>query len=514
MRDTPVPKAALDRATRFKIYDPDTGYDGTASLEDFGLVTATTGPGGGVEYPSTYPSNIDFVGAGGTPRGVGRATQEKHEYLKAAIRRAKGGRVATAGVSPISFRADHGTQWFFDSHFSLFEERNIPVTLGILTEPVGDPSHRYEPCSYTWPQIQAFHHRGCEMWPHTHSHTDPTLTAISEGRTVDEVLWRETVLPGIIMMQNGITPIGFQAAGITPCLTPSWGSEMFVPEAWDTNQGKWILENYGLVELAQYAKDRLGNFYTTGGKYRYLPTNGASDLGHYTLDSVTIAQAKIFLDQAIAWGVGAQIMWHPKVVAGGLSRFTTANLIELLDYVVTLRDAGQLVCLSSSGLHFADMDATNRRSIMKERYFSRGVVPGGTESAWARGGNTATPLSIAQDGTTGRYIVTQPAGASGYIYQGNSQATDHLWHGHMFSAEVQCRNTGQTVSSKMRISVYIDDVLIPGVNRLQTIADDAQWKTIRQSFCVPIGAQNIQVRIDRPIGDGVIEYRDFGVFPI
>lgn len=46
MRDTPVPKAVLDRATRFKIYDPDTGYDGTASLEDFGLVTATTGPGG------------------------------------------------------------------------------------------------------------------------------------------------------------------------------------------------------------------------------------------------------------------------------------------------------------------------------------------------------------------------------------------------------------------------------------------------------------------------------------
>lgn len=47
MRDTPVPKTALDRATRFKIYDPDTGYDGTASLEDFGLVTAVTGLGGG-----------------------------------------------------------------------------------------------------------------------------------------------------------------------------------------------------------------------------------------------------------------------------------------------------------------------------------------------------------------------------------------------------------------------------------------------------------------------------------
>lgn len=47
MRDTPVPKAVLDRATRFKIYDPDTGYDGTASLEDFGLVTAVS-PDGGV----------------------------------------------------------------------------------------------------------------------------------------------------------------------------------------------------------------------------------------------------------------------------------------------------------------------------------------------------------------------------------------------------------------------------------------------------------------------------------
>ena len=48
MRDTPVPKTVLDRATRFKIYDPDTGYDGTASLEDFGLVTTVTTPGGGI----------------------------------------------------------------------------------------------------------------------------------------------------------------------------------------------------------------------------------------------------------------------------------------------------------------------------------------------------------------------------------------------------------------------------------------------------------------------------------
>lgn len=56
MRDTPVPKAVLDRATRFKIYDPDTGYDGTASLEDFGLVTATTGPGGGVALSTNKKS--------------------------------------------------------------------------------------------------------------------------------------------------------------------------------------------------------------------------------------------------------------------------------------------------------------------------------------------------------------------------------------------------------------------------------------------------------------------------
>ena len=498
-----------------RLYHPTTGaYVG--QLDDNGneqMVVSAFPSSGGAEYPAAYPGPIDFHN-GATPRGVGRTTQEMHEYLKASIRRAKAGRIATDGVSPIAFRADHGTQWFFDQHFALFEERGIPVTLGLLTEPVNNPTHRYEPCLYTWDQLRAFHVRGCEMWPHTHSHTDPTITAAAENRPVDEVLWRETVLPGILMEQNGIRPVGFQAAGITPCLTPNWGSEMFVPQAWDSNQGKWILENYGLVELAQYAKDRLGNFYTTGGKYRYLPTNGASDLGHYTLDTVTITQAKTYLDQVIAWGVGGQIMWHPEVVAGGLATFTNANLIELLDYAVALRDAGKLIFLGGAGLAFADMDATNRRSIMMERYFASGVVPGGVGSKWGRSGNTVVPLTIAQDGSTGKYIVTQPAGASGYIYQGNSQTTDHLWQGHMFSVEVVCRNTGQTTASQMRISVYIDNVLLLGVNRLQTIAADSQWKTIRQVFCVPIGAVNIQARVDRPIGDAVIEYRDFGVFPI
>ena len=351
--------------------------------------------------------------------------------------------------------------------------------------------------------------------PHTHTHTDPTDTAALEGRTVDEVLWRETVLPGILMQQNGIMPIGFQAAGITPCKTPNWGSEMFTPAAWDSNQGKWILENYGLVELVQYAKDRLGNFYTTGGKYRYLPTDGANDLGHYTLDSVTIAQAKTFLDQAVLWGVGAQIMWHPRVVAGGQVPWTTANLVELLDYVVTLRDQGKILPVSSSGLAFADMDATLRRSVMMEQYFESGIAPHVAGSKWARVGNTAVPLTIAPDGSNpGRYIVTQPANAAGDIYQGNSFASDHLWHGHSFSVEAECRNTAETTASSMRISVYVDNVLIPGVNRLQPIAADSQWKTIRQVFCLPVGAQNFQVRVGRPLGDGVIEYRRIGVHPI
>lgn len=473
------------------------------------FVVSRTGPGRGVDTEQGYKLYV-----GNERKGMGNSTHEKHAFLKSQIRRAKGGRVATGGISPINFRADHGTQQFFDQHFPLFEARGIPVTLGMITEGVGATNHRYEPLSYTWPQLRDLHHRGVSIWCHQRSHEDPTDTAELEGRPLEEVMWREVVLCKIEMLQNGIIPVGTHTAGITPCKTPDFGSNIYLPEFWESIPGKWVLENFGICELAAFSKNILGEFYTTGGKYRYLPTHGENDLGHFTLDGMTVAQVNTAIDNAIAWGCGLQMMWHPLYVSTAANGFSTANLEEVLDYVVTLRDQGKLMPLTAEGLAFADMDATRRVSIFADQYFERGIVPGQPGTMWGRSGNTAVPLTIAQDGTTGRYIVSQPGTAGGYIYQSNGNVADHLWWGHSFSAEVECRNTGQTIASQMRISVYADNVLLPGVNRLQNIAADSQWKTVRQVFCIPKGTSNIHVRIDRPIGDGAIEYRRFGVHPI
>lgn len=62
MRDISVPKSTIDENTRVKIYDPDTGYDGTASIKDIGLVRATTSPGGGIALSAgdqdIYPVSV------------------------------------------------------------------------------------------------------------------------------------------------------------------------------------------------------------------------------------------------------------------------------------------------------------------------------------------------------------------------------------------------------------------------------------------------------------------------
>ena len=494
-----------DNALRKRKYEKD-------ELEGAQPLMATIPSDGVVGFPGIR--GLGDIFSGSERRRNARSTHAIHQYLKDTIRRAKGGRVATMGASPINFRCDHGMDAFFASFFPLFESRGIPVTMGLVTEAVGDPTHRYEPCNLTWTQIRDYHHRGVSMWSHSRSHTDPVQTAALEGRDVDEVLEREIVLSKLEMLQNNVTPIGWQQPGITPCLCEQYSSNFFPPDSWDSLPGQLILENYGINEINALEKKHDGTTIGVGGKYRWLPTDGANDLAHFTLDSMTYAQAVAAINNAVAWRVGVQFMWHPKFVMAGTVPWTLQNMTDLLDYVVTLRDQGKLLPVTAEGLAFADHDAQHRRNLFAEQFFESGVVPGGVGSTWLRSGNTATPLTIAQDGTSGRYIVTQPSAAAGYIYQGVGTSVDHHIHGHAFSVEVECRNTAQTQLSQMQITVYIDNVLIQGVNRLQTIPADGQWKTIRQVFCVPVGANIVQVRISRPVGDGNIEYKSFGVYPI
>ena len=275
-----------------------------------------------------------------------------------------------------------------------------------------------------------------------------------------------------------------------------------------------ILENYGINEMLAQAKTPTGTAVSAGGKYRALPSDGANDLAHFTLDGMSYAQATAAVDSAIDYGAGIQFMFHPRFVAAGTVSWTTQNMTVFLDYIATKRDAGKLLPLTAEGLAFADMDSSKRFNIFAERFFQSGIVPGQAGSRWLRGGATGVALTISSDaGNPGNYIVTQPGNASGYMYQGVGTVGDHQMWGHAFVAEVDCRNTGQTVSTQIRLSVYIDNALLPNTNRLQAIVADSQYKTFRQIFVIPPGAGLVQVRAERPVGDGVIEWKRFEVNP-
>jgi len=509
----------LDAATETGLIN---SKEATATLT--GGITYTPPVPSGQPVPLTATTSAQGIGnpgirgrgqvtLGDTRQRLGKSTYAIHQYLKDVIRRAKGGRVATLGASPIAFRCDHGMQDFFTSYFTEFESRGIPCTMGLVTRAIGNPADAYEPCSYTWAQIREYHHRGIPMWSHSHTHTDPAVIAAQNGTTTEEELEREVCYSKLLMLQNNIIPIGWQQPGIANCGCEHYSSNFFAPDSYDSLPGQLILENYGINENNNLEKQHDGSVVSVGGKYRYLPTDGANDLGHVTLDDLTLAQAKAVVDNALMWRVGLQFMFHPRFMELGITTFKRADMIALLDYVAGFRDQGKAILLSSEGLAFADMDATFRSNIFAEDKFQSGVVPGAAGSKWYRSGSVAVALTTAQDGTTGNYIVTQPPTAAGYIYQSNTQVVQHKMWGHAFSAEVDFRNTAETVSSQLQIAVYVDNVLVPGTARLQTVAADSTWKTLRQIFCVPIGTANLQVRISRPLGDGNIEYKRFGVYP-
>src|SRR5699024_7719727 len=76
-------------------------------------------------------------------------------------------------------------------------------------------------------------------------------------------------------------------------------------------------------------------------------------LSHHTMDNYSVAEIKSRIDAGITSRQGVQLMLHPsRVDTAGYP--TTAQVEEILDYVVAKRDAGQLVTLSPYQMLVAD----------------------------------------------------------------------------------------------------------------------------------------------------------------
>src|SRR5690606_12080357 len=81
---------------------------------------------------------------------------------------------------------------------------------------------------------------------------------------------------------------------------------------------------------------------------------------HFGVDSSTAALAKAEIDDLIDYGTGGTVIFlHPSVL-NSTDRITSAQYVEILEYIAAKRDAGQIMVLTMGGLSVADQNRIAR----------------------------------------------------------------------------------------------------------------------------------------------------------
>lgn len=372
MRDTPVPKTALDRATRFKIYDPDTGFDGTASLEDFGLITATTGPGGVVEPLTQVGPNLE--------RG---RNQQAIDLMRQDFAYRRRGKVGIGqNKAAIALRFDDWQDAMKATVRPLLAARQIPFSLVLIS--------RWQ-TAVTWgstatpADLTSWVDYGAEVFCHGLDHQD----YIGYKGLYDNVVGAkeeiETLLPTVRVQGFSIpgidTSYGTAENPSSPVTPDQRGSEypydrLSQASDWYGPAGRLLMSHYPLVE-------------SDSGPVR-LPICAEPSLymygrAHVGLDSLTLAQAIAEVDRAIREKCSLRIMGHAGNF-GTPGKMTVAEFTTFLDYLVTKRAAGLLEIVMPSSLPFVT-NASDRLDLMS----GWGRLVGATDtspSGWFKLGGT------------------------------------------------------------------------------------------------------------------------------
>ena len=138
------------------------------------------------------------------------------------------------------------------------------------------------------------------------------------------------------------------------------------PEEWDTFMGKTIMKNHAV-----------GYGYLPSGTHlRILDGTIRDGQNHITMDSSNATAVKTYIDQAITRRRGLQLMIHPSLLDTE-GKITTADIQQIVDYIVSKRDAGQIMPLSSYQMMVADSTRTAAGAAQPKDTGWRDYVPTG-----------------------------------------------------------------------------------------------------------------------------------------
>lgn len=263
-------------------------------------------------------------------------------YAANAIRQTRmfydlGGPIDTGGRGAVAFRIDHGWKNFRDKLLPIFR------SAGIVPMVTYNPRdwHRPENEGVTPAEVNQWVTDGwIEISNHGAYHTNATGQESLTDFVANSLAEIEAELPAAAGKVYGFCVPGVTVTGAEPYDGFGNGS---TPEQWSTFMGQTILEHHAV-----------GYGYVSGGTHlRILDGTIRHGLSHITLDTQTAAQTTPRIDAAIEQRRGLQLMIHPSLVDTPDS-ISTAQVQEIVDYIVQKRDAGQLLPLSSYQMMLAD----------------------------------------------------------------------------------------------------------------------------------------------------------------
>lgn len=316
-----------------------TGYGGNAVTVQRTSLSVTNGtytPWEQITPPdlSAYATTtyVDGAVAGATGADV-TGVHEQNTIRRTMFTQAMG-RVGTGGKAAFALRTDHG--------YKGMAELVLPLcrTRGIVPSTLYNPRNwaRPENTGYAAADLNTWVAAGeVEVWNHGATHADVSDLAALEDEIVASIAEIEASVPAAAGKVWGFAPPGVDTA-------TGYGGygNGASPEKWDSAAGRLILKHHAV-----------NNAYVPGTGYRILDGTIRDGVSHFTMDNATVARLKGYIDTAIANRQGVQFMVHPYVVDTE-GKITTAQIAEVLDYVVAKRDSGDLVTLTPYQMMVAD----------------------------------------------------------------------------------------------------------------------------------------------------------------
>lgn len=233
--------------------------------------------------------------------------------------RRMGGRrkVATATVA---FRFDHGLANFNSKVRPEMEARGFKYSLALCS----GQWDRAENTGVTAAMVNGWVAGGlAEVWNHSKDHGSGDGT---------EAGWKAAILDGLTELRaqlpaaqiDGFAPPGSAGTDFGGFLTGTTLEQFHA-----TDGGRFILSHHAVA--AGYL----------GAATRWQDGTPRQGLGHYTLDSYTLAQVQNLVQGAEADKRALQFMLHPSLLDNG-TNITTATFVSILDYIQSEAAAGRL----------------------------------------------------------------------------------------------------------------------------------------------------------------------------